>query len=354
MHQTDETPAVSAVRGSEMHIAAASGDASENNPALLEAQDRAAGDVAAHPHAADAGQPEQIALQTPATMPLAEVAQQIRVEHQAVVGAFRSALQHAIKAGQLLIEAKAQVGHGNWRSWLTENCGVGERMAQNYMQLARRKDDLLNPQRVSDLPVRAALVLLQKPKPITAVDQPQANDPDDIDDDSRDAEEQGEKASGGVAPEPAATLAQQHVGEAPHLDGDAEAHDHGEDDDGGEEDEEEEHEETEAGDDDDGDADDGEEEAGGWIATLKQSPTYLALVRAYADASVEEQWLFDLNARGRVFSLPEAKRLMNCGIEAIAQRLAEKALLSDLRKLIAALQHIVNERSEAWQRRRGT
>jgi hypothetical protein len=40
MCQLQETPAVGAVRGSEIHIAAASGDASENAPTSRHRQDR--------------------------------------------------------------------------------------------------------------------------------------------------------------------------------------------------------------------------------------------------------------------------------------------------------------------------
>jgi Protein of unknown function (DUF3102) len=77
---------------------------------------------------------------------------------------FQSAVGHAIRAGQLLIEAKAQVRHGEWLPWLQANCPLGEREARNYMRLAR------NRQRVADLPsVRHAVAGLTQPKAVPAL-----------------------------------------------------------------------------------------------------------------------------------------------------------------------------------------
>lgn len=52
---------------------------------------------------------------------------------------------YAIEAGQALIAAKAQVGHGNWLPWLEANFDDSERTAQRYMMVAS------NPPRVADL-----------------------------------------------------------------------------------------------------------------------------------------------------------------------------------------------------------
>ena len=78
---------------------------------------------------------------------------------QAAEDDFRSAVAHAIQAGELLIEAKAQVAHGEWLPWLEANCPLSERQARNYMRLAR------NRQRVADLPtIRNAVALLAEPR----------------------------------------------------------------------------------------------------------------------------------------------------------------------------------------------
>jgi hypothetical protein len=68
---------------------------------------------------------------------LLKLATQIREHHKAV----RSAILHAIEAGKLLIEAKAEVrkqfGHGYWLDWLEQNCEMSERTAQDYMRIAK-------------------------------------------------------------------------------------------------------------------------------------------------------------------------------------------------------------------------
>lgn len=49
------------------------------------------------------------------------------------------AIEHAKRAGQLLLEVKAQLPHGEFLPWLAENVSVSERQAQRYMRAARGK-----------------------------------------------------------------------------------------------------------------------------------------------------------------------------------------------------------------------
>jgi hypothetical protein len=72
-----------------------------------------------------------------------------------------SAINHAIAAGELLLEAKRQVKHGEWLPWLAENCDIAERTAQAYMRLARTPLEKRNA--VADLPLRDALASLASP-----------------------------------------------------------------------------------------------------------------------------------------------------------------------------------------------
>ena len=91
---------------------------------------------------------------------LVALADEIRTEVSAAEADFQSAVQHGIKAGEKLIEAKDLVKHGEWLPWLEANFDGSERTARNYMALAR------NRQRVADLPsIREAVALLTEPKP---------------------------------------------------------------------------------------------------------------------------------------------------------------------------------------------
>jgi hypothetical protein len=103
----------------------------------------------------------------PAGRALPDLAADIRREVDAAEADYRSAVAHAIRAGELLIEAKAQVPHGGWLSWLEANTSVSDRHARRFMQLAR------NRTRVADLPsIREAVALLTEhaPEPEPATD----------------------------------------------------------------------------------------------------------------------------------------------------------------------------------------
>ena len=119
---------------------------------------------------------------------LAVLAARIREEHDAAeaakgaaVVAARKGIEHALAAGELLLEAKAQVPHGQWLPWLGENCPtISERMARYYMRLARNRLELeAQIGNVSDLSLREAVRLLEG-------DNGEGEDEIDDDDTSRD------------------------------------------------------------------------------------------------------------------------------------------------------------------------
>ena len=82
-------------------------------------------------------------------------------------------MQHALNAGDLLLKAKKKVAHGGWLDWLKENCHFSERTAQGYMRLSRELPQLEDSkaQRVADLPLRDALVLLSCGKPKSMINE---------------------------------------------------------------------------------------------------------------------------------------------------------------------------------------
>ena len=71
---------------------------------------------------------------------LADLSARIRVEHHATSAALKSSVEHAMAAGDLLIEAKELVPHGQWLPWLAENCELSERTAQLYMRTAKNRE----------------------------------------------------------------------------------------------------------------------------------------------------------------------------------------------------------------------
>ncbi len=89
------------------------------------------------------------------------LATEINAEHQAAFGKAREALEHARRAGELLLLAKAEVEHGQWKNWLTVNITFSERTAQAYMSVAREWPAIeAKAQTSADLSVNRALALL--------------------------------------------------------------------------------------------------------------------------------------------------------------------------------------------------
>jgi hypothetical protein len=68
----------------------------------------------------------------------ADLASLINAEHEAACVKARQALEHAHRAGELLLQAKASVGHGSFLGWIAEHCTFSPRQAQRYMLLVER------------------------------------------------------------------------------------------------------------------------------------------------------------------------------------------------------------------------
>ena len=73
---------------------------------------------------------------------LGKLAEEINAEHQAFRRAFKATYRSALRAGDLLSEAKAQAGHGSWGAWVEENCEFSMRTAQVYMRLANNREEV--------------------------------------------------------------------------------------------------------------------------------------------------------------------------------------------------------------------
>jgi hypothetical protein len=95
---------------------------------------------------------------------LQDLARSINESHQQCEHSLKTGMEHALKAGRLLLEAKEKVEHGQWLAWLEANCEVSDRLAQKYMRVARELPKLgeANTPRVADLSFRQAIDLVLK------------------------------------------------------------------------------------------------------------------------------------------------------------------------------------------------
>jgi hypothetical protein len=91
---------------------------------------------------------------------LADLAARIKLLHTKVAGALRDSVRHGIEAGDLLIEAKAQLKHGQWLPWLRDHCTILERTAQLYMRCAKNREAIEKNATVADLTLNEAAALL--------------------------------------------------------------------------------------------------------------------------------------------------------------------------------------------------
>jgi hypothetical protein len=93
---------------------------------------------------------------------LTDLAARIRAEHGAAAVSLGDAARHAIAAGELLIEAKALVRHGQWLPWLRDHCSLSERTCQLYMRCAKNRAEIeaAKSAGVADLTLNEAAALL--------------------------------------------------------------------------------------------------------------------------------------------------------------------------------------------------
>jgi len=90
---------------------------------------------------------------------LAALAAQINEKHLSAQQKAVAAVEDAVEAGRLLLQAKAQLRHGAWLPWLQAHCTLTVRQSQSYMRLANvvPKLDQTKYARVAHLPIRQAL-----------------------------------------------------------------------------------------------------------------------------------------------------------------------------------------------------
>jgi hypothetical protein len=104
---------------------------------------------------------------------LVDLAKQINHEHQEAEGLARRTLDHVRKAGELLLEAKGKVPHGQWLPWLEANVKASVRTCQTYMRVAERWGELeAKAQSPAHLTMGQALDMLARtvePEPIPLV-----------------------------------------------------------------------------------------------------------------------------------------------------------------------------------------
>ena len=97
------------------------------------------------------------------TTELTQLATEINAEHIQCLQAMRYGLDHAVKVGELLNQAKEIVDHGDWLPWIADNCKFSERTARAYMRVNRNWPEMSKTATTADLTLSGALKLLDWP-----------------------------------------------------------------------------------------------------------------------------------------------------------------------------------------------
>jgi hypothetical protein len=98
-----------------------------------------------------------------------DAAPRVRATHDGVRAAVRTSIEHALTAGDLLIEAKKCLKHGEWLPWLEEHCKLSERTAQAYIRLSRHRGFIdAKSAVIADLTIADALELISAPRTSTS------------------------------------------------------------------------------------------------------------------------------------------------------------------------------------------
>lgn len=98
---------------------------------------------------------------------LQQLAANINAAHAKVESSFGHSLQHAIRAGELLAEAKERLPHGEWLPWLEKNVRFSQRNAYVYITAFENRELIAaNLQKTANLTLDAAMRLLKGGTPM--------------------------------------------------------------------------------------------------------------------------------------------------------------------------------------------
>lgn len=105
------------------------------------------------------------------------LATRIKKECKMAAESFRTSVDHAYKAGKLLLEVKATLRHGEFGRWIAEHCYIKERAAEGYMRVARHWEEL-NSHPKAVLTLTGGLKVLASSKPKNASESSTSVDAD--------------------------------------------------------------------------------------------------------------------------------------------------------------------------------
>lgn len=89
---------------------------------------------------------------------LARLAERVRKHHRYCHRRLVQSIEHALQAGQALLEAKELCCHGEWLPWLKDNCELHSRTAHRYMRFAKLHSQIPDATWIRGLPSMTRLL----------------------------------------------------------------------------------------------------------------------------------------------------------------------------------------------------
>ncbi len=83
--------------------------------------------------------------------------------HSSAISHAKSAIENAIRIGELLTDIKGGLEHGLWIPWVRKNLSFGVNQAGKYMKVFKEKDALNSHSNVN-LTLSGAITLLAEPR----------------------------------------------------------------------------------------------------------------------------------------------------------------------------------------------
>ena len=102
-----------------------------------------------------------------------DLAAKINEAHSLALQHAGSAVRHAFAVGELLIQSKAAIPHGQWLPWLREHITFSERTAQAYIRLTKKLPHQMR-NGAADLSLRRSLGYLATPRRLSFLEELEA------------------------------------------------------------------------------------------------------------------------------------------------------------------------------------
>jgi hypothetical protein len=115
----------------------------------------------------------EMTILQPGEIEIYDVVEEINHEHELCVGSMQNSLEHAIRVGELLIQQKEKVNHGDWMVWVKMNCDFQISQANKYMRVFTNYSRGINLESTDSIKGALRIIIASDPKPKKETQEPE-------------------------------------------------------------------------------------------------------------------------------------------------------------------------------------